>query len=103
MNVPVHFLAAASSQPELVYVWEHARPEAKVIIFVLVVFSIMAWAVMASKAVQMRRGEEVKPRFNAELCPQNKVLALYYPRIQVDGFPLFFGYPGGSPGIASPV
>ena len=95
MNVPVHFLAAASSQPELVYVWEHARPEAKVIIFVLVVFSIMAWSVMGSNAVQMRRAKKLNQLFNAEFRQQNNVLAIYDRRIQVEGCPLFTVYQEG--------
>jgi len=95
MNVPVCLFAAASSQYELVGVWEHAGPEAKVIIFVLVVFSIMAWSVMASKAVQMRRAKKLNQLFNTEFRQLNNVLAIHDRRIQVEGCPLFTVYQEG--------
>src|SRR5436190_13810434 len=95
MNVPVFFFAAQVSQYELVYVWHQATIEAKVIIFVLVVFSIMAWSVMGSKAVQMRRAKKLNQLFNAEFRQQNNVLAIYDRRIQVDGCPLFTVYQEG--------
>jgi biopolymer transport protein ExbB/TolQ len=95
MNVPVYFLAAASSQYELVYVWKQATPEAKVIIFTLLIFSIMAWSVMGSKAVQMRRAKKLNQLFNAEFRSQNNVLAIFDRRIQVDGCPLFALYQEG--------
>ena len=65
MNATVYFLAAASSQYELVYVWNQATPEAKIIIFTLLIFSVMAWSVMGSKAVQMRRAKKLNQLFNA--------------------------------------
>ena len=51
MNVPVYFFAAKVSQPELVYVWQQATTEAKIIIFTLLIFSVVAWSVMGSKAI----------------------------------------------------
>src|SRR5438876_6648772 len=95
MSVPVYLFAAKVSQYELVYVWQQATVEAKVIIFVLVVFSIMAWSVMGSKAVQMRRAKKLNQLFNAEFRQQNNVLAIYDRRIQVDGCPLFTVYQEG--------
>ena len=70
MNVPIFFAAAnaattaatagsKSNQLELVYIWEQATVEAKIIIFCLAIFSIMAWSVMISKAVQMRRAKKL--------------------------------------------
>ena len=76
MNATVYFLAAASSQYELVYVWNQATPEAKIIIFTLLIFSVMAWSVMGSKAVQMRRAKKLNQLFNAEFRQQNNVLAI---------------------------
>ena len=61
MNLPEPFFAAAGRQYELVYVWTQATPEAKAIIVLLIVFSIVAWSVMASKAVQMRRAKHEWP------------------------------------------
>ena len=61
MNVPVFLAAAAvnANKAELLYVWEQATPEAKAIIFCLVIFSIIAWSVMISKALQMRRAKRL--------------------------------------------
>jgi len=95
MNATVYFLAAASSQYELVYVWNQATPEAKIIIFTLLIFSVVAWSVMGSKAVQMRRAKKLNQLFNAEFRQQNNVLAIYDRRIQVDGCPLFAVYQEG--------
>ena len=95
MNVPVYFFAAQVSQSELVYVWHQATIEAKIIIFTLLIFSIMAWSVMGSKAVQMRRAKKLNQLFNAEFRQQNNVLAIHDRRIQVDGCPLFTVYQEG--------
>ncbi len=95
MNVPVYFFAAKVSQYELVYVWQQATTEAKIIIFTLLIFSIMAWSVMGSKAVQMRRAKKLNQLFNAEFRHQNNVLAIHDRRIQVDGCPLFTVYQEG--------
>ena len=50
-----HFLLAQAGgsvgQYELVYIWTQATTEAKAIIFCLLLFSILAWSVMISKAV----------------------------------------------------
>src|SRR5580704_13779817 len=93
------FLAAApasSSEPELLYVWEQATPEAKVIIFCLVIFSITAWSVMIWKAVQMRRAKKLNRFFNTEYRTQKNVLDVFDRRIQADGCPLFVVYQAGS-------
>src|SRR6266700_2904970 len=95
MNVPVYLFAAATKQYELVYVWHQATPEAKAIIGTLVIFSIVAWSVMASKAVQMRKAKKLNQLFNAEFRTQNSVLAIYDRRIQVEGCPLFAVYQQG--------
>src|SRR5437660_5880708 len=95
MNAPLYFVAAASSQYELVYVWNQATTEAKIIIFTLLIFSIVAWSVMGSKAVQMRRAKKLNQLFNAEFRQQTNVLAIYDRRIQVDGCPLFAVYQEG--------
>ena len=95
MNVPVYLFAAKVSQYELVYVWQQATTEAKIIIFTLLIFSIMAWSVMGSKAVQMRRAKKLNQLFNTEFRHQNNVLAIHDRRIQVDGCPLFTVYQEG--------
>ena len=86
----------ASNRPELLYVWEQARPEAKVIIVFLMLFSIMAWSVMAFKAIQMRRAKKLNQFFTSEFKTQKTVLDMFDRRIQADGCPLFMVYQAGS-------
>ena len=98
MNVPV-FLAVAgdkSNTPELLYVWHQATPEAKVIIFCLFIFSIIAWSVMITKAIQMRRAAKLNIYFGSEFKSQKNVLGIFDRRLQVDGCPLFMVYQAGS-------
>ena len=78
----------ASSKPELVYVWNQATPEAKVIICCLLVFSIVAWSVMVSKAIQMRRAKKLNYYFDQEFHSQKKVLDMFDRKLQVEGCPL---------------
>ncbi|MCU0771460.1 MAG: MotA/TolQ/ExbB proton channel family protein [Verrucomicrobia bacterium] len=85
-----------SGQYELAYIWNQATPEAKIIILVLVLFSIIAWSVMISKAVQMRRARRLNGFFMAEFKNQRNVLDLYDRRIQAEGCPLFSIYQAGS-------
>jgi biopolymer transport protein TolQ len=98
MNALFFFAAAGgkSGEYELVYIWGQATPEAKVIIFCLAVFSIMAWSVMISKALQMRRAKRLNAFFNSEFRNQSHVLDLFDRRLQVDACPLFVVYAAGS-------
>lgn len=84
-----------TGQAELVYVWTQATPEAKGIIFFLLIFSIIAWSVMISKAVQMRRAKRLNGFFTAEFRNQENVLDLFDRRIQADGCPMFGVYQAG--------
>jgi len=86
----------ASNKAELIYVFEQATPEAKVIIVILVLFSILAWSVMAAKAIQMRRARKLNQFFNAEFKTQNGVLDMFDRRIQAEGCPQFMVYQAGS-------
>ena len=98
----VHCLFAAvgtaSTKPkwELLYIWDQATIEAKVIIFILLIFSIMAWSVMISKALQMRRAKKLNQFFTAEFHSQQAVLDVFDRRVQADGCPLFAVYNAGS-------
>lgn len=98
MNAPVFFAAAAgaANKPELLYVWEQATPEAKVIIFLLAIFSIVAWSVMIAKALQMRRARRLNHFFTAEYRSQKHVLDIFDRRVQAEGCPLFEVYQVGS-------
>ena len=91
MNVP--FLFAES---QLQYVWSRATPEAKVIIVFLAFFSVFAWSVMLTKALQMRRAKKLNTLFDAEFRGSKNVLAIYDRRVQVEGCPLFAVYQEGS-------
>jgi len=97
MNVPV-FLAQAtkSNQMELAYIWDQATPEAKVIIGCLVIFSIIAWTVMFTKATQMRRAKKLNTYFASEFKSQKNVLGIFDRKLEVDGCPMFMVYHAGS-------
>src|SRR6516225_9794832 len=98
MNALGFFAAAAgnANKAELLYVWEQATLEAKVIIVCLVIFSITAWSVMVGKAVQMRRAKRLNQFFSAEYRTQKNVLDVYDRRVQADGCPMFMVYQAGS-------
>ncbi len=93
-------LAPAGAVPpahdsELLYVWSQATTEARVIIIVLLIFSIFAWSVMAAKALQMRRAKRMNIFFDTEFREQKHVFAIFDRRIQVDGCPNFAVYQAG--------
>ena len=98
MKAPVILAATATNgkQAELLYVWEQATPEAKVIIACLVIFSIIAWSVMIAKALQMRRAKRLNIFFNTEYKTQKNVLDVFDRQVQADGCPLFMVYRAGS-------
>lgn len=91
MNLPAGLLAASDGFT-LTYVWDQATIEAKVIIVILLIFSIFAWSVMASKAVQMRRARRLNYFFESEFREQPAVMSVYDRRLQVQGCPLFSVY-----------
>lgn len=84
-----------SSEFEIVFVWDQARPEGKAIIVLLVLFSIFAWSVMASKAMQMRRATRWNRLFDQEFREQKELLSIFKRKIQVDGCPLYTVYQSG--------
>lgn len=96
MNAPGFFAAANANSAELIYVWGQATPEAKAIIFCLVIFSIIAWSVMIAKALQMRRAKRLNSFFTTEYRSQKHVLDVFDRRVQADGCPLFAVYQAGS-------
>ena len=85
------FLAAS----DLLYTWNESSWEGKAIILTLVVFSIVAWTIMASKAVQMRRAKVLNRYFDAEFRTQGNVMDLYDRQIQVPDCPMFVVYQEG--------
>jgi biopolymer transport protein TolQ len=98
MNVPCFFAAAGakSGQLELVYIWDQATPEGKAVIFCLLIFSIVAWSVMISKAIQMRRAKRLNQLFSSEYRSQKSVLDVFDRRVQAEGCPMFMVYQAGS-------
>ena len=89
-------VGTASNKAELIYIWEQATPEGKAVIVILLLFSILAWSVMTSKAVQMRRARKLNQFFTTEFKTQQHVLDMFDRRLQVDGCPLFMVYQAGS-------
>lgn len=86
----------ASTQGELLYIWNQATLEAKVIIFILVIFSIIAWYKLVFKSIQMSRAKKLNQYFTAEFKSQKGVLDMFDRRIQAEGCPLFAVYQAGS-------
>jgi biopolymer transport protein TolQ len=95
MNVPI-FFAAGKSQIEIVYILNQATPEALVIIFCLLIFSVIAWFVMISKAIQMRQAKKLNGFFTAEFRSQKAVLDVFDRKVQAEACPLFMVYRAGS-------
>ncbi len=86
----------ASQEAEILYVLRKARPEAQVILVILLLISIVAWSVMVYKAIQMRRAKKLNQFFTAEFKSQKAVLDMFDRRIQADGCPHFAVYQVGS-------
>ena len=78
------FCCWRKSQFELVYIWDQATPEAKVIIFFLFIFSVIAWFVMISKAIQMRQAKKLNQFFTAEFRSQKAVLDMFDRKVQAE-------------------
>jgi biopolymer transport protein ExbB/TolQ len=98
MNVVYLLAAAAPGKPsdvELSFIWNKSTAEAKIIILLLVVFSIFSWSIMVAKAVQMRRAKKLNRLFDAEFRKQQGVLEIYDRRVNVDDCPLFVVYQEG--------
>lgn len=94
-GLPFIVVGAASNSSELLYVWDKATPEAKVIIVFLIFFSIVAWTVMVYKAMQMRRARKLNYYFNEEFRSQKKVLDIFDRKLKVEGCPLYEVYQTG--------
>ncbi len=89
------FIGAAIKQMEALYVWEQARPEAKVIIALLFLSSVAVWWMMIFKVVQMRRARKLNSLFAEEFTGQKKVLEMFDRKLEVNGCPLYAVYQSG--------
>jgi biopolymer transport protein TolQ len=94
-TLPLALIGAASNEAELVYIWHRATIEAKLIIALLFVFSIVAWWMMIFKAVQMRRARRLNSLFAQEFASQKTVLEMYDRKLEVEGCPLYAVYQAG--------
>ena len=94
-GLPLAIIAAGSNQMELLYVWQQARPEAKIIIVLLFLSSIAVWWMMIFKVIQMRRARKLNSFFGDEFTSQKTVLEMYDRKLQVDGCPLYAVYQAG--------
>jgi biopolymer transport protein ExbB/TolQ len=88
-------MLAAQTDVEVLYSWRVASIEGKAIIVILILLSIFAWSVMASKAIQMRRARKLNRYFDKEFRGQKHVFAIFDRRVQVEGCPLFTAYEEG--------
>jgi biopolymer transport protein ExbB/TolQ len=77
------------------YIWDQASAEGRVILILLLLFSIVAWSTMVSKGLQMRRAKSLNMYFGAEYRDSKSVLAIYDRRLQVEGCPLYTVYHEG--------
>jgi len=91
----VELICFAKAQLDLLYIWNEATIEARAIIVVLIAFSIVAWSIMAAKAVEMRKARKLNQYFDAEFRRQKTVFGVFERGVQVDGCPLFSVYRGG--------
>ncbi|MCF7668895.1 MAG: MotA/TolQ/ExbB proton channel family protein [Verrucomicrobia bacterium] len=89
------------AQSDLPYVWEQATPEGKIIIFVLLIFSIFAWTIMATKAMQMRKAKRLNRYFDIEFKDRNDVMSIFERRVQIEGCPHFTIYEEGCISLAA--
>ena len=95
MHAPLGMLFAAGTDSQLGYILDKATIEAKVIIGLLMIFSMFAWSIMVSKGLQMRRARRLNILFMAEFRGQKAVLDIHDRRVQVEGCPLFTVYQEG--------
>lgn len=83
------------TQLDVLYVLDKATFEGKIIIGVLVVFSIFAWSIMATKAIEMRRARRLNQYFEEEFRAQHDVIGIHHRKLKVEGCPLFAVYQAG--------
>jgi biopolymer transport protein ExbB/TolQ len=91
MSVSFCFFA----ETQVVWIWSKATIAGRCIIFVLIIFSVFAWYMMVSKALQMRRAKRLNLYFDTEFRGQNEVLGIFERRLEVNGCPMFAVYQEG--------
>ncbi len=83
------------AQSSLIDNYHRATLEGKLVIGVLVIFSMFAWSVMTSKALQMRRARKLNALFREDYRRQKSVTDIHERCVKVDGCPLFSVYEEG--------
>ena len=76
-GLPFTLIGAASNQTELLYIWDRATVEAKAILAILFIFSIVVWWTMTFKVLQMRRARKLNAYFGEEFGSQKTVLEMF--------------------------
>ena len=99
MNVPFCFFA----ETQLQFVWRRATVEARFIIFFLAIFSIFAWYMMVSKALQMRRAKKPQPLFRVRISSTKECAWHFRPPFASRRLPDVRGLSGGLRGIGRPA
>ena len=94
-GLPLAIIAAASNQAELLYIWDRATVEAKVIIAILFVLSIAVWFVMITKVISMNRARKLNRYFGEEFTAQKNCLEMFDRKLEVNGCPLYAVYQAG--------
>jgi len=74
---------------ELLYIWDRATVEGKVVIFCLLILSIVAWFVMISKALQMRSAKKLN-QFHCAHVINHEQPAAVHPQPPVKNAEQFF-------------
>ncbi len=88
------------AQSSLLDNYQRATLEGKVVIGILIVFSMFAWSVMTSKALQMGRARRLNRLFRQEYRGQKGVTEIHDRRVKVEGCPLFTVYERGCEELA---
>jgi len=91
-GLPFALIGAATNQVELLYVWDQARPEAKVIIVILFGASIIVWWKLITKHIEMNRARRLNSLFGEEFTQQKTVLEMFDRKLEVEGCPLYTVY-----------
>lgn len=91
MSDPIEVLGASN----LWFVWQQATIEGKSIIIALIVFSMLAWTVMITKATQFNRAKRLNHYFDSEFRRQRHIMAIFNRKVDVEGCPLFSVYQNG--------
>jgi biopolymer transport protein ExbB/TolQ len=92
MTIPVPIMLAEAN---LIFVWTKSTIEGKLIIVLLVFFSMIAWMVMIAKFLSMHRARKLNQLFSAEFRSHGGVFGMFDKQLQVEGCPLFAVYREG--------